>query len=409
MSFTLTPERRPATTTTTTTTSWTRKSRILTLLMALSLILSSLATPVPIEDHSNNLLKSPVFKQNNNKPAVEANNNNNVAVTNKPITNASVRTLLNPIANANARPAAAGHPRPLLRRPSSQSQSQSQSHPHSQPQAKAKVKQVTPATPAAAPANSEPQPIIPAVASAAAAFVETTTPKETNTTTDPLLPEHKYFHEPGYTESLSHYDSRFYGAPIPYDPHIVHLRHLIRSYLLMTSSRSLTTWLAHGTLLGWYWNGHIMPWDYDLDVQVSNSTLGEMAREWNGTRTRLDGLNIIDARWIDMETGMYVDITGLSEDRLQTAKGTGEGGKRGKGVGVGVWTDKNYHGYGTRQIWPLRRTEFEGVEAWVPCDVEGVLEEEYGAKSLTAEEWAEHHFDHGRKEWVKTELVKKGP
>ncbi|KAJ4336925.1 mannosyltransferase, partial [Neurospora sp. IMI 360204] len=117
----------------------------------------------------------------------------------------------------------------------------------------------------------------------------------------------------------------------------------------MTSSRSLTTWLAHGTLLGWYWNGAIMPWDYDLDVQVSNSTLGTMAASYNGTtfdyvytlsdqeekeglgkqgelhvkrylldvnpywaqRTRLEGLNVIDARWIDMENGMYVDITGL--------------------------------------------------------------------------------------------------
>lgn len=210
-----------------------------------------------------------------------------------------------------------------------------------------------------------------------------------------------------------------------------------------------------------------MPWDYDLDVQVSNQTLGEMAGLYNGTvfeyvyaalddedegeeeeggegeeeglglglggtgtgrgevrlrmktkrymldvnpywaqRTRLDGLNIIDARWIDMENGMYVDITGLSEDRLETAqkgemkkKGDGKGkGNTGGGTGgkaerkrgsmVGVWTDKNYHGYGTRQIWPLRKTEFEGVEAWVPWDVEGVLEEEYGGKSLTAEEWA---------------------
>ncbi|KAL0470561.1 mannosylphosphate transferase [Neurospora intermedia] len=339
----LTPARRQAPTT-----SW--RDRLLTLFMALTLTLSSLASPLPIED------------------AIKAVNENDTV-----------------------------------------SQSQAQG--------KAEVRQF--AAPAQAQEEAEPA-------------TATTSDDSTNTNTDvdPLLPERKYFHEPGWTEELSHYDTRFFSSPVPYDPHLVHLRHLIRSYLLMTSSRSLTTWLAHGTLLGWHWNGAIMPWDYDLDVQVSNITLGEMAREWNQTtfdyvytlseqeekeglgkqgdvnvkkylldvnpywaqRTRLEGMNVIDARWIDMENGMYVDITGLSEDREQT------------GTRQGVWSDKNYHGYGTRQIWPLRKTEFEGVEAWVPWDVEEILKEEYGAKSLTEESFAGHHFDHGRKQWVKTEL-----
>ncbi|KAK3397432.1 LicD family-domain-containing protein, partial [Sordaria brevicollis] len=375
MSSSLTPERRAATSTTS------RKGsrHLLTLLMTLSLILSSLANPLPlpIEGHSN-LLKPPVKQQ---------------------------------IANPSAVPQ------------------------DPKTQGKAQFKQF-----AASPPQPQPD------------HQPTTTTPTTSTTpslpssTNPLLPEHKYFHEPGYTEVLSHYDSRFFsGEPIPYAPHIIHLRHLIRSYLLMTSELNLKTWLAHGTLLGWYWNGGVMPWDYDLDVQVSNKTLGEMGGNWNGTvweyvfrvtpedegkeeekrgkkdeagelrtkkymldvnpywsqRTRLDGLNIIDARWIDMENGMYVDITGLSEDRLETAKQTGSG----RGKGIGVWTDKNYHGYATRQIWPLRRTEFEGVEAWVPFDVDGILTEEYGGKSLTVEEFAGHYFDHGRKKWVKTELA----
>lgn len=152
-----------------------------------------------------------------------------------------------------------------------------------------------------------------------------------------------------------------------------------------------------------------MPWDYDIDVQVSGATLGRMARELNGTVytyryeeeegegkrkgqrqkekqyfldinphwSRLDrgqGMNVIDARWIDVETGMYVDITVLLERDPEGAPG--------------VVSCKNYHAYRAGELYPLRETEFEGIKALVPYEFETVLMEEYGAKSLVTTEWA---------------------
>ncbi|KAL2255825.1 hypothetical protein VTK26DRAFT_2654 [Humicola hyalothermophila] len=177
-----------------------------------------------------------------------------------------------------------------------------------------------------------------------------------------------------------------------------------------------------------------MPWDYDLDVQVGGLTLARMARELNGTvhayrywdeeeeegreeeggggeeeegeddddddeqgRKRrggrqkeghylLDvnphwsslgrgrGLNVIDARWIDVSTGMYVDITGLMERDPDRAPG--------------VVSCKNFHAYRVGDLYPLRETEFEGVPALVPFEFENILMGEYGAKSLVTTEWA---------------------
>ena len=83
----------------------------------------------------------------------------------------------------------------------------------------------------------------------------------------------------------------------------------------------------------------MLPWDWDIDTQVSGSTLAYMGKHHNQTRysyTAIDdpniqrsylldvnaaiderergnGNNIIDARWIDVRNGLYIDITGLSE------------------------------------------------------------------------------------------------
>jgi phosphorylcholine metabolism protein LicD len=223
----------------------------------------------------------------------------------------------------------------------------------------------------------------------------------------------KYFHEPGGDEELGHYDARYFRGRVGYDEHRQTLRHLIRSYLSTFDRLGIETWLAHGTLLGWWWNGRIMPWDYDLDVQVSTATLYWLGKNMNRTEhayhyemdvvvttsegqtrsevvmrnktyildvnphhtelTRGDGMNIIDARWIDMSNGAFIDITGLAERDADHMPG--------------VWSCKNYHRYKTTDLWPMRTSEFEGVTATVPYNFEKILIEEYGTKSLVTTEW----------------------
>ncbi len=171
---------------------------------------------------------------------------------------------------------------------------------------------------------------------------------------------------------------------------------MIRAYLSTFRALHIETWIAHGTLLGWWWNGQILPWDWDLDVQVSAQSLSYIGEFLNYTthsyksgivhrqyfldvnpyhreRVRGDGWNIIDARWIDMRNGLFIDITGISETNPADQPD--------------VWTCKNEHVYKTTDIWPLRETVFEGVTALVPFAYDKVLTEEYEAKALTLTEY----------------------
>jgi hypothetical protein len=210
--------------------------------------------------------------------------------------------------------------------------------------------------------------------------------------------DEKYFFEPGGGEVLGHYDARYFGGePVSYEVRADSLKHLVRSYLLSFREKSIETWIAHGTLLGWWWNGKIMPWDWDLDTQVSAVTLQWLGDNLNMTmhnytavaddgsesqrqylldvnpnhieRVNHNGQNVIDARWIDVRNGLFIDITGLAENE-PVAK-------------PGVWSCKNYHYYPTRELFPMRETMFEGVPALVPYSFDKILTQEYSARALT--------------------------
>ncbi|OAA47114.1 mannosylphosphate transferase [Metarhizium rileyi] len=202
----------------------------------------------------------------------------------------------------------------------------------------------------------------------------------------------KYFSEPGGSYDRMHYDIRYYQKKLGAAERRTTLEDLIHSYLNVTNYYEIETWLAHGTLMGWWWGGRIMPWDSDIDVQLSYETLDYLASELNFTEFRYnithengnvvsrsylldinpyynetgvgDGNNIIDARWIDTDSGMFVDITALR-----------------KRDDSGKLSCKNHHYYTEDELWPLKESEFEGAKAWIPAKPTILLRDEYGPSS----------------------------
>jgi hypothetical protein len=90
----------------------------------------------------------------------------------------------------------------------------------------------------------------------------------------------------------------------------------------------------------------IFPWDTDLDLQVSEETIHFLAKYYNMTEYHYslpglatgrdyllevnshytfrgveDKMNVIDARWIDTETGLFIDVSTVRKNYTAIAEG----------------------------------------------------------------------------------------
>ena len=79
----------------------------------------------------------------------------------------------------------------------------------------------------------------------------------------------KYFHEPsshetGSDDQLGHYDSRYFKGVLNYEDKRDTQVHMVRAYLDAFREKGIETWIAHGTLLGWWWNGKVCVLDGSL-------------------------------------------------------------------------------------------------------------------------------------------------
>ncbi|KAI8909191.1 LicD family-domain-containing protein [Gorgonomyces haynaldii] len=147
----------------------------------------------------------------------------------------------------------------------------------------------------------------------------------------------KYFSE--HPEWI-HLDARFVPQGFEFNHTILHetLGVVLRSFSSFCLENEIPYWLAHGTLIGWYWGQKMLPWDGDVDLQTSMKGLSILAKfnqtliqdrflidvnpnyvDRRGRRRTMDDTwtnnNKIDARVIDTHTGIFADITGLSLDR----------------------------------------------------------------------------------------------
>ncbi|KAI9047758.1 hypothetical protein LZ554_008468 [Drepanopeziza brunnea f. sp. 'monogermtubi'] len=222
-------------------------------------------------------------------------------------------------------------------------------------------------------------------------------------------PSEKYFHESVFHP---HYDGRFADHQLGYQERKEALSNLIQTYLATFADIGVETWLMHGTLLGWWWNRKILPWDSDSDVQVSEASMHYLASYYNMSvfyyqtpripqgrdymleinphyviREQTDKMNVIDARWVDTESGLFIDITTARYNHSHPA-------------GRGMLVCKDGHEYRDSYVFPLRDTFFEGTPAKIPYAYKELLESEYNRKALTLTEFEGHRFDEEKLEWI---------
>ncbi|CAK7246084.1 MAG: mannosyltransferase [Sporothrix thermara] len=94
-------------------------------------------------------------------------------------------------------------------------------------------------------------------------------------------------------------------------------------------------------------------------------------------RDQSDVLNVIDARWIDTETGLFIDITAARYDPGHMA-------------GEGILSCKDGHEYRDTYLFPLLDTTFEDMPVKIPYRYRDMLESEYGASALTTADFHEY-------------------
>lgn len=273
----------------------------------------------------------------------------------------------------------------------------------------------------------------------------------------------KYFNEAKLLESHEHkwlgdhYDWRFFnGLTVGNEDQIISLHRLIKNYLNFTKQHGIITWIAHGTLLSWYWNGISFPWDTDLDVQMPIDQLHKLSRHYNQTlivenvgddkgnfngmgkyfidvgssinyRTKGNGNNNIDARFIDVDTGLYVDITGLSvtdieppsryeyllemnddikQELLKNHKNELEEIQPYyKNKELRLFNCRNNHFQSLEELSPLKLVMIENQLSYIPTNFKMMLNNEYNLNSMTEKNYRDYIYLNNFKIWVKTQII----
>ncbi|CUM63231.1 uncharacterized protein PRCAT00000802001 [Priceomyces carsonii] len=225
-----------------------------------------------------------------------------------------------------------------------------------------------------------------------------------------------------------HYDWRFFNGALSYpragwnDQELVLrtniiLDRLLRTWFRFAEEKGLVSWIMHGPLLSWFWNGSMFPFDDDIDIQMPISELARLGKLYNQTLVIEDieegygkylvdvgtyihnrdiskKANHIDARFIDVDTGMYIDITGLGVSDAEVPLNYYKDGIISRPEGeqkVETFNDRRKHWYTFDQILPLKYTMISGIPTFVPNDIPRRLTFEY-PDGISRPEYSNWHF-----------------
>lgn len=217
---------------------------------------------------------------------------------------------------------------------------------------------------------------------------------------------------------LHHYTFPWVREVVSHEKRIVVIHHLIRSWFKFAEQAGIISWFNYGNAIGWYFNGLNLPWDNDVDVQVSISDLDKIGRSHNNTLIVEDpnlGSNLfwlhtdpyylreninqfIDARYIDIITGLYIDISAVWYDDTKPPQNI----KLKEGEVAIRCKHKNWFSFS--DIFPIKRTIFEGAQAYMVRDVEDCILKSYGKRPITVMNFQHHNWQADIGLWVPNEV-----
>lgn len=182
------------------------------------------------------------------------------------------------------------------------------------------------------------------------------------------------------------------------------LHHMVRTWFKFAEAAGAKLWINHGSLLAWTFNGVNMPWDTDIDIQIPIAQLDSLARKFNLTlilESPVDGnaryyfevsptyirqgngRNFIDARFIDVDSGLYIDISALAYDGVAAPDDMYMGSNDMSKLKAMMVHCKHWNWNSLEELLPVRHTFFEGTSVYIPNNVLAILSREYGSDSFT--------------------------
>lgn len=209
------------------------------------------------------------------------------------------------------------------------------------------------------------------------------------------------------------------------------IHHMIRAWFQFAELNNFASWINYGSLLGWAYNGVNMPWDTDVDIQMPIRQIDRLGREFNRLiiienprygnakyyleiaptyTAQGNGKNFIDARFIDINSGLYIDISALAHTNFKPPKKLFKGLDNPDDLKAITVHCKNWNWHTLDEILPLRHTYFEGGPAYVPYNISGILTKKYGKSSFGDKlHFHNHNFQKDIELWVPDRICDSSP
>ena len=151
---------------------------------------------------------------------------------------------------------------------------------------------------------------------------------------------------------------------------------LLSGWSIFADENQFTYLLAHADLFAWHWNRHKVSWNDQISVQVPSLLLSRLKKYHNSMiqyrytihfnqKSFQKGIDI-EAIFFDTKTGAEIHIYGLYRSDNNNFLETKDG-----------------YQYSYDDIFPLRKSQYNGISIWIPNDPSSVLSSEYGSDALS--------------------------